>query len=796
MRSHSRRTFERIACALALSLPVFAFYAGLDTGAVSVRPHSEAQASPVADAPDASAADALAGLQPVVAHPELSYRTSWIGNTWGYANERWVQIDVQALAVTPQGDVYTNAPWDEGGGEIGHYRDGQLIGYAGQSHGWGMLGGDAIAVNDDSVFVAQIVGSVGNDMAAEKHLPPEGVTWYGVSRRSRADFRQSVPFEGEQYWPGNPLAFRLIVQTSSKEDEAIRGLAADATRLFVSNLHDNRVDIFDARSMQPAGSFPVREPGKIAIAPDGSLWIIEGIRTDSTRRVTHHARNGALLDELALPPGTVPVDLALDAHGRLLVADNGPRQQVLIFAASPDRSASDVAKPANATHEDASMQLSATLGESGGIYAGRAGAPGPLRFNGLTGVGTDRQGNIYVSMNGAGPRGFDSGPCNCDGTLIESYTPDGKRRFSLQSLLFVDGAEFAAGDPPSVYSGTKRFTLDLTRAPGQEWAYAGYTADRFRYPYDPFFNLKQGQRGMPLVRDVDGRRLLYTIDMTSTYLRIYRFAADRETAIPAGLFAQSHINGAWPPNQPAHGEWIWRDTAGRGRFEPHDFDQAPGGGDAPPLTGWWVDSHADIWQGTETQGIRRFPLQGFDATGNPVYRYAKMQTYPMPSIFNRIARLNYFPADDTMFISGSTPEHPFVEYNWNGTGSTLARFDHWTSGKPVLRYVIALPDQGPPQPLSLNGFVVEGDYIFAVETHTGFVRVYDRATGQDLGRLKPGPEVGEASGTVDVSMPVTAHRLASGEYLVFVEEDWHGKALMYRFTPAARSSLAASLHSQ
>ncbi len=126
----------------------------------------------------------------------------------------------------------------------------------------------------------------------------------------------------------------------------------------------------------------------------------------------------------------------------------------------------------------------------------------------------------------------------------------------------------------------------------------------------------------------------------------------------------------------------------------------------------------------------------------------------------------------------------------------LARYDNWKRGKPVLRYTIDLPDQGPADPQSLSGFAVEGDYIFAVETRTGVVRVYDRDTGRDVGRLAPGPETGAASGLIDVTMPVTAHRLATGEYLVFVEEDWHGKAMMYRFTPPERAVKAASLQSK
>ncbi|MFL9898623.1 hypothetical protein PQR71_10720 [Paraburkholderia fungorum] len=792
MRRIARTSFERLVCAAALALPVLVLIAASGPGGgTTLGPAQTLRAEPggnfVASA-SKPAAEALAAA----AHPSLSYRTSWIGNTWGYADHRWVQIDVQALAVTPEGDVFTNAPWDEGGGEIGQYRNGQLVRYGGDSHGWGMMGGDAIAVNDEYVFVAQTVVSLGNEMTQHRRMPREGEQWTGVARRSRTDIRDGVPFAGQvNLAGGRRLAFLLVSTFSSKDDYAIRGLAADETRLFVSNQHDNRVQIFDAQTMQAVGSFPVHEPGRLALAPDGSLWIVENSRTDGAARVVHRARNGARLGELVLPRGVVPADLTVDTRGRLLIADNGARQQILIFTANP----AGVAAP-GAAQAGAGMQLSASFGEDGGIYAGRAGAPGPRRFNGLTGVAVDRAGNIYVSMNGAGPRPIGTGASTYDGALIESYAPDGTQRFSLQGLLFVDGAQFVDGEPPSVYSGSKRFTLDLTRPVGEEWSYAGYTADRFRYPYDPYFHLYLGgQRGMPLVRDVQGHRLLYTTDMYSSFLRIYRFTADRETAIPAGLFAQSHIDGAWPPNQPPQGEWIWRDATGKGDFSASAFDQNTGSTDAPRMRAWWVDSRGDIWQGTESQGIRSFPLQGFDRVGNPVYRYAAMREYPPPQPFNRIARLNYFPADDTMFVSGSTPAHPFVQDNWNGAGSQLARYDHWKSGKPVLRYLIGLPDRGAPDWLSISGFAVAGDYVFAIETRSAIVRVYDRATGRDVGRLEPGKEVGSTSGWIDVPMPLTAHRLASGEYLVLVEEDAHGKALMYRFTPPMAPLALAAPHS-
>ena len=54
----------------------------------------------------AAAASAYAVLPTV-----LQARTSWIGNTFGFGDGVWTQINITAIAVTPDGRVYTNAPW-------------------------------------------------------------------------------------------------------------------------------------------------------------------------------------------------------------------------------------------------------------------------------------------------------------------------------------------------------------------------------------------------------------------------------------------------------------------------------------------------------------------------------------------------------------------------------------------------------------------------------------------------------------------------------------------------------------
>ena len=80
--------------------------------------------------------------------PALPHVTSWMGNTYPGA-KRWVQQDIRAMAVTEDGKVFTNVEWEEGGGNVGEYRDGALVRYAMHTHGWGAGGGVSVAANSN-----------------------------------------------------------------------------------------------------------------------------------------------------------------------------------------------------------------------------------------------------------------------------------------------------------------------------------------------------------------------------------------------------------------------------------------------------------------------------------------------------------------------------------------------------------------------------------------------------------------------------------------------------------------------
>ena len=165
----------------------------------------------------------------------LSATTSWVGNSFG-GGKRWVQQDIQAMVVTEDGTVYCNIPWDEAGREAGIYKDGNVIGIAQHTHGWGYDGGSAIALNQRYLFIGQRVGNEGGNLNGTNTWPAKGLSWYGVSRRLRADVTRGAPFSGGKGDQGDTLkgCFLVVIEAPEKAEGGIAGLCADEHRLYVS----------------------------------------------------------------------------------------------------------------------------------------------------------------------------------------------------------------------------------------------------------------------------------------------------------------------------------------------------------------------------------------------------------------------------------------------------------------------------------------------------------------------------------------------------------------------------------
>ncbi|AFY34953.1 NHL repeat-containing protein [Calothrix sp. PCC 7507] len=681
-------------------------------------------------------------LWTVSGSPTTKYKTSWIGNTFG-GGDKWVQNNIEAMYVAPNGTVYTNSVWDEAGREAGIYKDGNPVGMLEDLHGWNRLGGKAVTVNSKYIYIAMSQGAVDNK---NKDYPPNGKTWYCIRRYHLSG--KPAPFTNGNGWDKS----MLIVSTKGE----VTGLATREKELYVSDFSANLIRVFHTETMKEIRSFTVAKPGAIAIDQQGSLWIIQSKNGSNPAKILHYAQTGKQLPQ-QITKIVKPTAIAIDRQDRLLVTENGPRQQVLIYNITADP-----------------VQV-ATFGDKGGIYAGVPGEVQDLKLYGLTGVGTDATGNIYINSNGF----------NKSGTDLRKFSPSGKQLWRLLGLFFIDNAD---ADPKTdgidIFTKQEHFLMDYNQPPGKKWTYKNYTLNPFKYPQDPRLHTSPDAT---FVRRIKGKPFLFLTNMYSSFLQIYRFdsAKNSKIAIPSGMFVGTDgrggksIGGNWPPQQPEKGEWIWRDRNGNGAFEKGEYDRSE---DYPYLGGWWVDSKGDVWKTLRTKdGIRHYPVQGLDANGNPIYTYSSMQKHPTPSMITDLRRIEYFPATDTMYLSGFTVDHPANGDDTGVVGSEIIRFDNWSQRKYIPHWRIVVPyDKTGKREVSTAAMSVAGDYVFAVTVKTAEVYVYNATTGAEVQKLKPGPEVAGESGWIDIPHGIRAFRRSNGEYVVFVEEDWKGKVIMYR----------------
>ncbi len=683
-----------------------------------------------------------------------------------------MQNFIEGIAVAPEGTVYCASTWDEAGREYGIYRDGDVVGMCADTHGWGELGGSAVAIGKRHVFIAMVHGNEGGHLTGDAY-PGKGLAWFCVSRRTLGG--DHAPF------PGGKGRFRdqLVVHEAPENVPAhVRGLAADGQgKVYVSDPFGGCIRVLDEETMQETGRIVALHTRQLAVDGQGRLWALHA--PDATAPVTEllkpsreetdwhlvcYRTDGSPSSTLWFPKDVVPTALAFDRLGRLYVADNGPAQQIRIYV-NPQRSAAAVG----------------SLGVRGGVYARPVpGTTGPLRFCGPTAVGCDAAGNLYVGCNT--PAG---------GSVLRAFAPwkagsTPKLLWELLGLEFVDGADVDRGDGTDgrhVYTTEGHYEVAWDKAAGKQWTWRGFSLDPFRYPAD--LRLHEGHHGLcgALIRRLHGHRFLVVRGMFQHFLAIYRY--DGEIAIPSVVFSRGHYrDGRWePPGQPRQGAWMWRDANGDGRMTADEyFDVSPE--NEPEFWAWWMDENGGVWRGDQlgASPIRYYPLQGLDRHGNPLYSRAASRTFSMPSPLVHLLRIEYDAHTDTLFVAGHTSSRPKTGDEWGQVGSEFLRYDGWLRGSRTFRYRASLP-YDPRNNVTVKSLCVAGDAVFAVESRSARVHVYDRESGQHLGVLSPGPEIFHESGWVDFPDAIRAFRRKDGEYLIFVEEDWKGKIVVYRWKP-------------
>ncbi len=692
-----------------------------------------------------------------------NYSVSWIGNSFSGLN-KWVQQDILDIYVTNDGIVYSILFWDEAGGEITVYKDGDIIGIAEHTHGWGYNGGSSIAVNSKYLYFEQVVGNEGGGLVEPNTWPPKGYTWFGISRRFISDIKKPASFSsGKGGLKGDTLksAFLLVHEVPDKINANITGLYATETHLFASCPYDNKIRVYNSDTMELMYSWDIEKPGRIFMDTKGNLWVIQ---KSEPAQVICFSPDGKRKDQkIVLPAEVKPGDICISKDDDLYITDTGINQQILIYT--------DILR---------SPKLKDTFGKKGGIYATR-GKFSDLTFNNPVGVGVDGKGNIYVANSASSAIEAGGGGGS---TVLESYSSEGKLNWRLFGLHFIDCADIDPNSPDEidVYTKEEHFVMDYSKPIGKQWDYKGYTVDKFKYPEDPRLHIWSGGGQIKYIK---GKKFLTVNTMhMESLLQVYRFDEDKdsEILIPSVLFMAGHQDRqGWPPNQPEKGEYIWRDANGNGRFDAGEFSTNEGK-NSPHTWGIYIDDNGDLWQATVSDGIRKFPFQGFDNYGNPVWNFETMQLSDMPEPFTQIRRIQYDASDDVMYLGGWTLDNPYDNRNWKELGQVVIRYDNWSNSQRKIRYKLMTPWDTENGVVTMSMSIV-GDYLFLGETFKGGnIHVYDKNTGEHILDMTTSDEIGRI-GWVDIPYGYHARKRANGEYLIFVEDDWKAKVLMYRWEP-------------
>ena len=354
----------------------------------------------------------------------------------------------------------------------------------------------------------------------------------------------------------------LIVSTSGQ----VTGVANAGSELDVSVSSTNRIRVYDSETLAELRSWSSDRAKQIAVDIQSNLWILQAKDASNPPKILHYSKTGTLLSK-QITDLVHPTALPIENKDRLLLADNDPPQQVLIYDIS------------------GTPKLIGTFGDEGGIYSGTLGEVGELKLNGVTGVGTDAAGNIYVSNNGVSNNGFGS-----SGTDLRKFSRFRKLQWQILGLQFVDNADADPGTGGlDVLTKHEHFIIDYSKGKGQESVYKAYTVDKFRYPDASRLHNENHSAASVFVRRIEGKRFLYLTGMFSHQISVYRF--DGEIPVPSAIFARDH--STWPTNQPATGSWLWHDKNGDGSIQSNEYESL--GAEDNSLSGWDVDSNGRLY---------------------------------------------------------------------------------------------------------------------------------------------------------------------------------------------------------
>jgi hypothetical protein len=452
-----------------------------------------------------------------------------------------------------------------------------------------------------------------------------------------------------------------------------------------------------------------------------------------------------------------PTAIAIDNQCRLMVADNGPDQNITVLDISGTGAPVFVK----------------TIGDKGGALSGpKPGIIEPLKFWGIRGIGTDSVGNLWVANSG-----FPSQVGG--GTDLRHFDTNLNMDCQMLGLAFVQSMDADPLNPTHIYSSGERYEMDYNVPAGDlqaHWKYAAQTLDPFRYPDDPRLD---NSLESTFIRYIDGKKFMFLTNMYSEFLVVYRF--DGEIAVPCAFFSVAW-DGQWdkykwqidkrPKFNNAEGNrWMWRDNNGDGQVQKEEFTTYNLG--YPHIKGIDIDKNGNVYLGSRL--LCYFAANGLDGNGVPNYSAANMVRTNSPFTYagGDMSRIKYVDETDVMYF-GTGAGFPMF--------SDIIRYKNWSKGERIAD-TLKIGD-------NLVTFTADEKYIYVNRLMQGIytgkmaeIDIWDAETLEPVGYILPGAEVNYFSGMLDLMYGLQVSKLPSGERLLIAEEDYNGKNILYRWCP-------------
>lgn len=436
----------------------------------------------------------------------------WVGNSHSKFTPdaengvgRWVQNFIDEMEVAPDGTVVVGCDWDEGGRCLGLYKDatpnGACLGKnnRGGGHrngGWG-TSTSAMTVSGNEILCASNDGEFFR------------FSW------TPGDIESARYVDGFKNGFGDAVNDKLAVK--------VIGMNARDGRVAIL-LADGRVQVRAQKDWAVQKEFRAEGALDLCWGANGMLWI-------ATAKSVIEVTLAGKATGRSLPDVGAPSAVALAPDGRLVVCDDGPRQQVRwydVVAAQP--------------------KLQGVFGDEGGIASGMPGKPEPKKLMRPAGANFDAAGNLYVGL-----RYDELSPTG--GFLLRSFDPAGKLRWEQAGHVFSECWDVVPeknGDLTAY--GFRSTFVKKAAAPRGAWALDAITLDTTCRPQDPRYRLALLQ-ATTTMRELDGTKYLFTWGSGgNSALYITRLDAKGRLAEPVATIGEV---GPWAFEVDAKGGIWW-----------------------------------------------------------------------------------------------------------------------------------------------------------------------------------------------------------------------------------------------